>query len=118
MGPTIFLPRTNTADAHERYNDVPDRDEFLESSPSVMALLNTGDISLFDSRTMHCGGANDVEGGSTRVLLYMSFRNPRAVEPIGNVGSMMSDIKRMTVRELRTKLAEAVKNGDDGDDPF
>ena len=101
-----------------RDNNVPDRDEFLKSSPSVMGLLNTGDVSLFDSRTMHCGGANDVERGSTRVLLYMSFCNPRAVEPIGNVGSMMSDIKRMMVRELRTKLAEAVKDGDDGDNPF
>lgn len=35
MGPTIFLPRTNTADAHERYNNVPDRDEFLDRKSVV-----------------------------------------------------------------------------------
>lgn len=94
MGPTIFLPKTNTAAAHAAYNDAPQRDAFLASRPSVAALLNAGDASLFDSRTMHCGGANDELGGETRVLLYMSFRNPRATEPIGNVGSILPDLKK------------------------
>ena len=110
MGPTIFLPRTNTARAHEQYNDVPQRDAFLESSQSVAALLNAGDASLFDSRTMHCGGANDELDGATRVLLYMSFRNPRATEPIGNVGSIMPDIDKMTIQELRSKLAAIIQS--------
>mmetsp|Transcript_1252 Transcript_1252/g.2304 ORF Transcript_1252/g.2304 Transcript_1252/m.2304 type:complete len:459 (+) Transcript_1252:254-1630(+) len=116
MGPTIFLPKTNTAEAHAEYNDIPHRDAFLESSPSVAALLNAGDASLFDSRTMHCGGANDEVEGATRCLLYLSFRNPSATEPIGNVGSIMPDIPKMTVRELRTKLAAALQ--DDSSDPF
>jgi hypothetical protein len=126
MGPTCFIPRSHSKEAHEEYNEsVPRRDELLRNSRSVVALLGAGDGSLFDSRTMHCGGANldrlpssEVEdvnidgddgggggGGATRVLLYMSFRNPRAIEPIGNVGSLMPGIQRgMTLRELRAKL--------------
>jgi ectoine hydroxylase-related dioxygenase (phytanoyl-CoA dioxygenase family) len=116
MGGTIFLPKTNTAEAHSKYNDIPNRDEFLQSSPNVAALLNAGDASLFDSRTMHCGGANNEMEGSTRVLLYMSFRNPKATEAIGNVGSIMSDIKLMTIGELRSKLITAMQSSDN--DPF
>ena len=115
MGPTIFLPRTNTASAHAKYNDVSERDAFLESSPSVAALLNAGDASLFDSRTMHCGGANDEQEGSTRVLLYMSFRNPRATEPIGNVGSILPSVKKMTINELRSKLTAIFQDDEAGD---
>lgn len=117
MGPTVFLPRTQTATAHTAYNDIPKRNDFLESSPSVSALLNAGDASLFDSRTMHCGGANDKSEGDTRVLLYMSFRNPRATEPIGNVGSILPEIQKMTIRDLRSKLATIGQKSDDND-PF
>ena len=116
MGGTIFLPKTNTAEAHSKYNDIPNRDEFLQSSPNVAALLNAGDAALFDSRTMHCGGANDEMEGSTRVILYLSFRNPKATEAIGNVGSIMSDIKLMTIGELRSKLTIAMQSSDN--DPF
>lgn len=121
MGPTSFIPRSHTAEVHAAYNDVPQgRDNLLQKSPSVVALLKAGDASLFDSRSLHCGGANDATMGATRVLLYMSFRNPRATEPIGNVGSIMPDIPRMTLAELRTKLAAAATDrSSDGDmDPF
>ena len=116
MGPTIFLPKTNTAISHDQYNNISQRDAFLEESPSVSALLNTGDASLFDSRTMHCGGTNDELDGDTRVLLYMSFRNPRATEQIGNVGSIMPDIENMSIRELRSKLAATMQKNDKGCD--
>lgn len=118
MGPTVFIPKSNTAEVHAVFNDaVPRRDELLQTSRNVLALLKTGDASLFDSRTLHCGGANDVEQGATRVLMYLSFRNPRATEPIGNVGSIMPDIERMTLRELRTKLAEGrVRSSDEDED--
>jgi len=49
-------------------------------------------------------GINSGEGGATIVLLYMSFRNPRVKEPIGNLGSLMPGIQRdLALREL-TKL--------------
>jgi TPR repeat protein len=115
MGPTTFIPKTNTAAAHAEFDDIGQRDAMLEKRPNVAALLNAGDASLFDSRTMHCGGANDVHEGATRALLYVSFRNPRATMPIGNVGSIMSDIKPISLRELRTKLG-ALSDGDPFDD--
>lgn len=122
MGPTNFIPRSHTAEAHAVYNDndITLRDDLLRNSHSVVALLQCGDASLFDSRTLHCGGANDIEEGATRVLVYMSFRNPRATEQIGNVGSLMPDIKQMTLSELRTKLIAAEKSREDVDvvDPF
>uniref|UniRef100_A0A7S0GNJ1 Uncharacterized protein n=1 Tax=Proboscia inermis TaxID=420281 RepID=A0A7S0GNJ1_9STRA len=115
MGPTSFLPRSHTAATHAAYNDsVPARDELLQQSSSVAALLRSGDVALFDSRTMHCGGANDAVEGDTRVLLYLSFRNPRATEAIGNVGSMLPSIPSTTLRELRAKLSR----GTTGTDPF
>jgi ectoine hydroxylase-related dioxygenase (phytanoyl-CoA dioxygenase family) len=105
MGPTTFLPKTHTAAAHAEFDDhVNQRDSMLEIRPNVVALLKAGDVALFDSRTMHCGGANDINLGSSRAVLYLSFRNPRATEPIGNVGSLMPGIQKMTLRELRTNL--------------
>ena len=117
MGPTTFIPKTHTAAAHAEFDDVSKRDAMLEIRPNVVALLNAGDASLFDSRTFHCGGANNEK---TRALFYISFRNPRATMPIGNVGSIMPDIIKpnsMTLRELRTKLA-AITSDDDNNDPF
>ena len=105
MGPTTFLPRTHTAAAHAEFDDhVNQRDSMLENRPNVVALLKAGEAALFDSRTMHCGGANEILDGSSRVVLYVSFRNPSATEAIGNVGSIMPGIPRMTLRELRTNL--------------
>ena len=106
MGPTTFLPNTHTAAAHAEFDNVATRDAMLEKRPNTNALLDAGDASLFDSRTLHCGGANDILEGGTRALLYVSFRNPRATLSIGNVGSIMSDIKPMTLRELKLKLAK------------
>ena len=117
MGPTTFIPKTHTAASHAKFDDISQRDAFLQNSSSVVALLKSGDASLFDSRTMHCGGANDELHGATRVLLYASFRNPRATESIGNVGSLMKGIKPMTLRELKSKLAASVV-ADTSVDPF
>lgn len=116
MGPTTFLPHTHTAAAHHQFDDIAQRDALLRTSSSVVALLQAGDAALFDSRTLHCGGANDEHRGATRVLLYASFRNPRATESIGNVGSLMQGVKPMTLRELKTKLAAGA--ADTSLDPF
>ena len=104
----LELPRFNT--------QVPSRDALLAERAHVVALLGAGDASLFDSRTLHCWGANELEDGSTRALFYCSFRNPRAGMPIGNVGSIHPSIKPVTLRELRAKLATL--SDDVAFDPF
>ena len=81
MGATLFLPRTHTAQAHAAFGGggsggqmtISSRDAMLRDCESSVALLGTGDAVLFDSRTMHCGGKNEVveQGGATRALFCM-----------------------------------------------
>ena len=81
MGATLFLPRTHTAQAHAAFGGggsggqmtISSRDAMLRDCESSVALLGTGDAVLFDSRTMHCGGKNEVveHGGATRALFCM-----------------------------------------------
>jgi hypothetical protein len=118
MGPTTFLPGTHTETAHTAFDtSVATRDVLLQQRPNTVALLQAGDASLFDSRTLHCAGENNIDTGSTRAVMCLSFRNPRAVEPIGNVGSILPDIKLYTLKELREKLA-MITDDDPTIDPF
>ena len=129
MGPTVFLPRTHRARPHSDFEALAPglpgrldaRDAFLATSPSVCAMLGAGDAALFDSRTLHCGGANleSDEGGATRALFYLSFRNPRASLAVGNVGSVAREVfaKQYTLGDLKRRLGEL--RDDDADfDPF
>ena len=55
QGPTRFLPYTHTCTrSHEELER--DAAAFCEGAPSVVALLRAGDCTLYDSRTLHCGG--------------------------------------------------------------
>ena len=118
MGPTTFLPGSHTETAHAAFDtSVATRDAMLQQRPNTVALLQAGDAAIFDSRTLHCAGANDSTTGSTRAVMCISFRNPRAASPIGNVGSILPAIKPFTLKELRQKLA--MLNEDDPTiDPF
>jgi len=126
MGATIFLPGTHTADAHAHFeHDVAARDALLAKRLSTVALLKAGDASLFDSRTLHCGGLNDGALGATRALFYVSFQNPRIALPVGNVGSILPAVKQKsyTLRKLYKKLSATLCHEDNmsfdqGFDPF
>uniref|UniRef100_A0A7S0L709 Uncharacterized protein n=1 Tax=Coccolithus braarudii TaxID=221442 RepID=A0A7S0L709_9EUKA len=82
MGPTVFLPGTHTRTSqrlqfdHGVYNG--GRDEMLAAAKSEYGLLKSGDLVLFDMRTLHAGNANLVDGGSTRYFLCITFRNTKA----------------------------------------
>jgi hypothetical protein len=118
MGPTTFIPGSNTETAHAAFDtSVATRDVMLQQRPNTFALLQAGDAALFDSRTLHCAGANDGNTGSTRAVMCISFRNPRAESPIGNVGSIMPDIKPFTLKQLRQKLL-MLSDNDLTTDPF
>jgi len=94
MGPTLFLPATHTAEAHASFftyenfdlafhstDDDEEEEEggkhewktaaLLESWDTWRATLSTGDVSLFDSRCLHSGGANT--SPTPRALFYCSF---------------------------------------------
>jgi hypothetical protein len=93
IGPTIFLPGTHTLKAHDQFNgDAEGKDQLLSGSLYQTALLKKGDAAVFDPRCLHCGGANTSES-SRRVLLYMSFKNPRCTSDIQvPPGSMLAPI--------------------------
>ena len=102
MGGTIFLLKTHTAAAHAEV----DRDALLARSPSVVAHLGAGDASVYDSRIFHLGGANIIDGGSTRAIFYVSFVNPNAESAEIVPGSLRTEIKSksVTLRELKSAL--------------
>jgi len=66
MGPTTFLLGTHTHKERSKFDNPQMKDEQLANADSRLALLNKGDAVLFDARILHCGNANEVEGGSTR----------------------------------------------------
>ncbi|KAJ1467227.1 hypothetical protein T484DRAFT_1645972 [Baffinella frigidus] len=55
MGATILLPKSHTANAHDRFDDPDDQLTFLRTTPYTTADLKAGDALIYDSRTLHCG---------------------------------------------------------------
>ena len=94
MGPTIFLPRSNTKLEHDQLfsKKAEIKSSYLCSAEYRQSLLRKGDITIMDSRTLHCGNANY---GSRRVLFYLTLRNPlqfsQCIPPIPS-GSMWADL--------------------------
>jgi hypothetical protein len=84
MGPTTFVPGTHTAAAHRAYsssaNGAAAKVALLSNTPNRRGLLLAGDATLFDSRLLHCGGAN--HSLRRRVLFYFSFRRRAAKAPV------------------------------------
>lgn len=73
MGHTTYLPRTHTATAHEIFNaGIRQKEELIAASPPVITCLKKGDVAIFDSRVLHCGGAN-TSTDKRRVLFYFTF---------------------------------------------
>jgi ectoine hydroxylase-related dioxygenase (phytanoyl-CoA dioxygenase family) len=98
MGPTTWLPRTHTREAHEQFrNESVDprtgessKDKLLRTTPAVLGLLPKGSCAIFDSRLLHCGGAN-ISTDQRRALFYCSFKNPTVGYP-GNPGSIRREL--------------------------
>lgn len=118
MGPTSFLLKTHTAKAIQIFEsgDMDAKDEQLGNADCRLATLCQGDAVLFDARVLHCGGANDPEGGDTRAMLNFSFRNPKVSGDLGYKGSIMPGyVGAMTLGDMGQALASYA----DGDlDPF
>ena len=107
MGPTVFLPGTHhdpaahadlsrlslpTFEGGEPAPPAPSaRERLLQTCPRRLGLLDAGDAMLFDSRTLHCGSAN--ESSRRRVLFYFSFKARGAVVP-GVSGTLDAELRR------------------------
>lgn len=111
MGPTTWLPGTHTEAAHLQFQDESGpKDDLLRTTPNVVGLLPKGSCALFDSRLLHCGGANNaLAQNNSRALMYCSFQNPNILNP-GNPGSIRSDlIGKWTLSHLSKELVAFAK---------
>jgi ectoine hydroxylase-related dioxygenase (phytanoyl-CoA dioxygenase family) len=117
QGPTRFLPYTHTCTISHREleRDSPDA-AFCQRTPSVSALLGVGDVALYDSRTLHCGGphrvpANLAETRVERVLFYVSFKHALTTEAelsnrdVHGAGSILPSVAahKMSLGVLRAR---------------
>ena len=64
--PTMFLPRTNTLEAHELHQK---SHQIPAGTVPMAALLSKGDVAIYDASVLHFGSANKVPG-NTRAVLY------------------------------------------------
>jgi len=109
MGPTTWMPGTHTLEAHQTFKDEQAKDEQLKRGPAVLGLLPKGCCGIFDSRLLHCGGANisftedDEKKDSLkhRAVFYFSFRNPK-VPNAGNPGSskLLSQVENASCQHV------------------
>lgn len=92
MGPTLYLPGTQTKEAHTSFfgGDLslgnagvsgvrrpPIPEEFLRSREVKLGLLKAGDLALYNQQTLHCGSANESRD-KVRRQFYISMKNPLA----------------------------------------
>ena len=109
MGPTIFIPATHTRAAHRRFDAADTRRALLAESPHVLSTLAAGDAAVYDSRLLHCGGAN--RSDRPRVLLYLSLLHPQGPlatgrDNVANVASIRPELAgRLTLAALRRPAA-------------
>lgn len=94
MGPTVFLPRTNTFDCHETLKSTSDKNQLLETCQYRRSTLRKGDCAIMDSRLFHFGGAN--ESQTRRVLLYFTIRNPKHAGEYPTGGSLFPELVMTT----------------------
>ena len=88
MGHTLYLPKTHVKQAHDIFNaGIKQKENLIAASPPVKTKLTKGDVVIFDSRVLHCGGPNTSEQrpfpgneegtqgtrGARRVLFYFTF---------------------------------------------
>ena len=105
MGPTVFLPATQSRAAHRRFDDPAARRALLAQAPHALSTLAAGDAAVYDSRVLHCGGAN--RSGRPRVLLYLSLLAPDGPLATGrgdvaNVATIRPELAgRLTLAALR-----------------
>ena len=116
MGPTVWLPRTHTAEIHSQFQDdqvgsdgsESPKDQLLRTRPTVLGTLPKGSCVIYDSRVLHCGTANKSfdTSNQSRALFYFSFRNPAIGNP-GNPASIRPDLGR--ARMPMTDFVAALK---------
>ena len=87
------------------------KNKVLQNADCRLSTLRKGDAVLFDARVLHCGNANDLEQGSTRVLFNFSFRNPEIEGNLGYPGSIRPGYcGAMTLQDVTTRVDAYYQN--------
>jgi len=115
MGPTTWIPNTHTTMAHTHFQDASadpttgesPKDKLLRTTPSVLGVLPKGSCAIFDSRLLHCGGANISD--TSRALFYLTFKNSSIGYP-GNPASIRPELlSKYTLATLEDELKKLIK---------
>ena len=91
MGPTLFIPGTNNAQAHVEFREGAERGGPVLERTNEIGVISKGDATLFDSRTLHCGTEN--ESDKRRVLFYFSFQVAGSDNPNAAVSTIRSELR-------------------------
>lgn len=91
MGPTLFIPGTNNAQAHAEFREGLERGGPVLQRPNELGLISRGDATLFDSRTLHCGTEN--ASSRRRVLFYFSFQRTESDNPNAAVSTIRTELR-------------------------
>ena len=132
MGPTHFLPGTHVdlaahialstrgrvdsavcdeaGRAVDASSDVGSRMHLVQTTPRHVGTMSAGDAVLFDSRLLHCGGANS--SPRRRILFYFSFRAAGAVTPY-SLGSLDIELqmRRLLLKDASEWIDVASRGG-------
>jgi len=117
MGPTLVWPQTNTVEHHATLwgtavsakLSVQEADKAFGIPHKKMA-LSKGDLVLYDSRTMHCGGENSSD--KRRSVLCISCMGP-GIRPDGTTWTMLPSLRNqitLTKLPLPASAARAPAN--------
>ena len=108
MGPTVFLPSTNTQQCHQEFNlEENKKKAFLQSREWSTSLLKKGDVQILDSMCIHAATANVSD--QRRALFYFTVRNPKCVDfgssgtPKITEGSLFPDV-HINLKDYRVQL--------------
>jgi ectoine hydroxylase-related dioxygenase (phytanoyl-CoA dioxygenase family) len=113
MGPTHVWPGTNTVEHHATLwgtsvggkLHVAEADEAFKVEHKKMT-LKKGDLILYDSRTMHCGGANTSEN-KRRSVLVISVMGP-GIRPDGTTWTILPALRnRLFLQKFPLDLERA-----------
>jgi len=112
MGPTHVWPGTNTVEHHATLwgtgvggkLDIPTADASF-GIPHRKMTLKKGDLVLYDSRTMHCGGANESQGQRRSVLVISTMG--AGIRPDGTTWSMLPALRnRLRLHDFPMEVSE------------
>jgi ectoine hydroxylase-related dioxygenase (phytanoyl-CoA dioxygenase family) len=71
---TSSLLGSHTKAVHKQFDSRKTKNDVLTGRSHVLSTLKMGDMSIYDSRVLHCGTAN--RSDRQRILLYATFKNP------------------------------------------